>query len=66
MNRNASYNIAIFEFLKIREPIFVFSFIGIKLTPYGIWNLLKPERNIPSACAFSLQSSTPSTAKTEI
>ena len=28
--------IAIFEFLKIREPIFVFSFIGIKLAPYGI------------------------------
>ena len=53
--------IAIFEFLKIREPVFVFSFIGIKLAPYEIcfnlslWNLLQ-----------SLQSSTSSTAKTEI
>ena len=28
--------IAIFEFLKIREPVFVFSFIGIILAPYGI------------------------------
>ena len=25
--------IAIFEILKIREPLFVFSFIGIKLAP---------------------------------
>ena len=33
INQNASYDIAIFKFLKIRQPLFVFSFIGIKLLP---------------------------------
>ena len=46
VNRNTAM-IAIFKFLKIREPLFVFSSIGIKLAPYGI--CFKPERNIHSA-----------------
>ena len=35
VNRNA-YTIAIFEFLKTREPLLEFSYIGIKLAPVGI------------------------------
>ena len=44
--------IAIFEFLKIREPLFVFSFIGIRLAPM---EYAKPEQNIHSVYVRFLQ-----------
>ena len=64
MNRNASYH---YSYLRVSQNKRTCFCVFLYWNQIGsMWNLLKPERNIHSACTFSLLSSTPSIAKTEI